>query len=442
MTNLESKQEAPKKIAFVGTFDVANYGDCLFPVVYKHLLEERLSGLEFGYYSPTSKPAEIMDYGPIKALPETVESVEFEEDALILCGGEALWIGHSSGTYNFPRSTLSAFARLWLGPTVAASRGSIDFFVHSAGAPHARLEVPAGVVGALSSATGVSVRDEVTARRLGNRFSVQVDPIFALSTILTPQQWEREVQKWLPEGFAANRYLAAHVSAPYLMNDLRDWCEQVADVAKNHKMPILMVPVCHFMDDHYTLETARQILIATGVDARQIQSPPDQSRSVIATAALLGMSGGVITSSLHACVTAAAFGTPFAVYAGKDQEDGKHRQTLLAAGIDYGIARDMLSIATTFANSVRRNREAVRQKASALALQGIDQLADKLAIRHEQARSLSQEAIDAVLLHDTAPTRQLHWETKRTILRWLQKSDFLAKLLVSRHRARLRRGVF
>ena len=431
----------PKKIGFVGTFDVANYGDCLFPVVYMHLLRERMpDDQEFSFYSPLAQSAEIMDYGPIKPLLERLSNIAFEEDALILCGGETLWLGHSAGTFNFPPSTLSAFARLWFGPTVAASRGDVDFYVHCVGMPHAQLEAPPAISEALLSATKVCVRDEVTARRLGNKFPVKVDPVFALSTLKSSDEWEAELSKWLPQTYAPGEYLAAHISSPYLKNDLRNWCAQVAQVAKQHEMPVLMVPVCHFMDDRHTLETARQILIELGIDEERVYLPPQESKDVIATAALLGMSGGVITSSLHACVTAASFGAPFAGYVGQGKGEGKHRQTLLAAGIDYGMSMDIPDISDTFAHAKQQDRQASRQEAIARAIDGFDELIEDLSVGHRSPRELEEATIEAVLLDDTAPTRDLRFEAKRTILRIAKKSAFLADLLTARRRNRMRQG--
>lgn len=429
----------PVKIGLVGTFDVANYGDCLFPVVYMHLLEQRLKGLEFTFYSPFARSAQIMDYGPVKALPATVSDVAFGEDALILCGGETLWLGHSSGTFNFPRSTLSAYARLWFGPSIASSKGEVDFYVQSVGMPRADLEAPDAIADALRGATMVSVRDEVTASRLRREFPVEVDPVFALSNVKERSDWEAEARKYLPDGFVPGGYLAAHVSMQYLTDGLSQWCEQVAQASNHNDLPILLVPVCHFMDDRNTLEQARTILISLGIAQERVCLPPMASKDVVATAALLGMSGGVITSSLHACVTAVSFGVPFAGFVGNGKADGKHRQTLLAAGVDYGMAMKIEDLAKTFASSAGQDCGARQARAIERAMAGFETLATGLEQDQRCSKPLAQDTIDAVLLHDTAPTQNLRSEFKRTILRWANKSELLASLLLARRRARVRR---
>ncbi|MEP1422967.1 MAG: polysaccharide pyruvyl transferase family protein [Erythrobacter sp.] len=439
MTDSFPENQPRKTIGFVGTFDVANYGDCLFPVVYMHLLSQSIAGLEFSFYSPLARSAEIMDYGPVKALPATVPQIAFDEDALILCGGETLWFGHSSGTFNFHKSTLSSYLRLWLTPCVAASRAQVDFYVHSVGMPRADLDAPAEIAEVLGAATMVSVRDEVTATRLGNRFPVEVDPVFSLSNMKSQEEWQTEARQWLPVDYNFGKYLVAQVSMPYLNNGLQEWCEQVALTAKNHDLPILLVPICHFMDDRYNLKEARSILIELGIAENRVCLPPLASKDVIATAALLGMSAGVITSSLHACVTAVSFGVPFAGFVGNGKADGKHRQTLLAAGVNYGMAMEIGDLAQIFADSSNQDCAIQQSLAIERSMKGLMPLVEGL--RHDRRASspLQQTTIDAMLFHDKRPTRHLRLEFKRTILRWANKSHFLAGLLVARRRARMRR---
>lgn len=435
------KPKKTRKIGLVGTFDVANYGDCLFPYVYMHLLQERMSAAEFSVYSPMAQSAGIMDYGPIRPLPSKLTSVDFPEDALILCGGETIWLGHSAGTFNFPASTLSAYARLWLAPTVAASQGTTDFYVHSVGMPNVHQDAPDQIGEALSYATAVSVRDAVTAARLGGRFPVEVDPVFALSTLMTSPEWEAEALKWLPDNYEIGRYIVAHISAPYLINDLGEWCDQVVQTAKQTAVPVLLVPICHFMDDRRTLQTARELLIRKGLDENQIQLAPLDSKDIISTAAMLGMSAGVITSSLHACVTAVSFGLPFAGYVGKGKAEGKHRQTLMAAGIDFGMAMTIREICDKFSESIAQDRENNRKAAITAALEAFDSLAKSLERQKGLTKSLSQDTVEKLLLLDLAPTKNWKAEFKRTVLRWVRKSDVCAEILNVRLQARVRRSI-
>ncbi len=429
-------------IGFVGTFDVANYGDCLFPIVYAQMIEDELGACDFSYYSPFAQAAPIHDYGPIKPLPDTLRSVAFQEDVLILCGGETLDLGHSSGTFNFPASKLSANARLWFAPTVAASRGEIVFYVHSVGMPPADAAPRPDIEKALLSATKVSVRDEVTARRLGNSFPVEVDPVFALSTMKSIEMWEEEARQWLPDHYSKASYLSAHISAPYLETaDLRAWCDQIAGISRQFDLPVMLVPVCHFMNDRMTLGAARDILISLGIDEQRVALAPEGSANVIATAALIGQSVGLVTSSLHASVTAASFGLPFASFTGRGKAVGKHRQTLLAAGIDYGIATSISDLSSTFVHASKEDTLAARDEAIARARRGFQPLLRALRNPTPRVMPMADETIAAVLVADREKTKDWRFEAKRLILRILGRSRLAGRLLAARRRNRILSGL-
>jgi len=429
------------RIGFVGTFEVANFGDCLFPVIYKRLLEDRIPNCEFLYYSPKSGMSPLGHYGPIKALPATLDDIQFDADTLIQCGGETLALGHSAGTYNFPSNTLSAFARMWFAPTVAASRGDLNFYVHSVGMPTTDLQPKTAISRGLAYASRVSLRDKVSAARLDDAFPVEVDPMFAMSTCLEPDEWRAKAERVLPAGYEPGRYLCAHISAPYLVYGLRPWCEQVLRAHERSELPILLLPICHFLWDRETLDAARSMLAEMGVPEAAIQFPKPGSEEVLATAALIGNSAGIMTSSLHALVSAVSFGIPFAGFGGEGKVDGKHRQTLAAAGTQHGVAAHMKELSDALAKSMSQDHSDARVVAIERALKGLDPLVADIE-GHRDGRSqtpspMPQDLIEEVLATDRQPTLNRAWEVKRQLLRFIKRLPIAEKALATRRRSRL-----
>ena len=104
------------------------------------------------------------------------------------------------------------------------------------------------------------------------------------------------------------------------------------------------------------------------------------------------------------------------------------------------MAMDLSDIPTTFAASLAADRQTSRDEAIKRGLAGFAALTEGLQQKRGAAKPLAQTTIDAVLRHDTAPTKDLRSEAKRTILRWAKKSDLLSGLLTTRRRARVRRG--
>lgn len=406
-----------RKIGFIGTFEVANYGDCLFPVVYMNFIAKRMPGCTFAFYSPRSGISPLADYGPVQGLPDRLERLDFEVDQLILCGGETLSLGHSAGTYNFPATTLSAYARMWLGPVIAASRGDVEFFVHCVGMPTKDLEIKSTIARLLGYANRVSLRDQVSFDRLEGRYSVEVDPIFAVSTCYEADWWQARARKFLPDAFQVGGYLSAHLSATYLSGSIRPWCEQIAKVALDNDLPVLLLPVCHFLHDRKTLETARAILIELGLPADRVQFPALGHQEVTATAALLGGSAGVITSSLHAIVTAVSFGVSFAGFVGSGSATSKQRQSLLAAGVTFGISPTLAELATTFQLSLKQDMAGIRRRAIDGALSHFDALLNAMNAPSTSSSPISSSEIDEAITIDRMATKNVKREVKRTILR-------------------------
>lgn len=438
---LRPSERGPRRVGFVGTFEVANYGDCLFPVVYMELIRKRLpdEAFAFSFYSPLAGTCPLADYGPVQRLPDRLDRLQFDSDQLILCGGETLSIGHSSGTYNFPASTLSAYARMWLGPVVAAARGDVDFFVHCVGMPTTDLETKTTIANLLGYANRVSIRDRVSAERLQSRFPVEVDPVFALSTCRPADWWETHAKRFLPQAFQPGRYLSVQISAPYVKGSLVPWCEQVALIAQEQDMPVLLLPICHFLGDGNTGETARDILVGLGVPPERIAFPATGSEDVLATAALLGCSGGLVTSSLHALVTAVSFGVPFAGYVGEGSANSKHRQTLLTAGVDFGIAPTMSAISDVFRAAKAQDLEGARNTAIKSALRDFDGLMEAMAAPSSSRSPIPDAAITEAMTLDLLPTRSFKFEVKRFILRLSKRAAPLGWLLETMRKLRFRR---
>ncbi len=428
-------------IGLVGTFDVDNYGDCLFPEVYAALIRARLPGARFTLYSPYAKPARILSFDSVKALPATLDEAQFPEDCLILIGGETVSAGHVSGTYIMPGNTMSHYLRMWLGPTVAATRSEVKFFVHSAGLRLSDPEEGLLIGRLLESADAVSMRDAVSVERLGGQFPIEVDPVFLLQDIMAPAQWSARARAMLPAGLEPGNYLAVQASHAYFGSELDEWCAQIARVLEDTGQKALFLPVCHFMEDQRFLQVAavRFRQSYPGLADRIFLLPEDR-QNVKDTAALIGCSAGYCGTSLHGAVTAAAFALPMATYSGAGKEIGKHAQTLLAAGIDTGVFHRIGDLADCFRRSAQSPLEASRTRARAMAEQGVDRLCARIAAPKEHLRAPSAADLVAIREIDMRPLGSTRVVLKRKVLsamrRWPAAYEFYRQLKLQRRFSR------
>ncbi|VVT02305.1 polysaccharide pyruvyl transferase family protein [Erythrobacter sp. EC-HK427] len=369
----EPAPRSTPRFGLIGTFDVENYGDCLFAHVYAHLLRGHFPEAEIKLYSPFARAAEILDFAPVHALPATLGERPIAADALIQTGGETLAVGHSSGTYLLPDKTLSHYLRMWLAPTVWNGRGAARFFAHGVGVPPTLAQGLGPTARVLHSAERVRARDAVSAQHLG--CEVAVDPVFLLADVLAADQWQERARRALPAGARPGDYIVCHISPPYAEGQDAVWLEQVIALLRRTGGTALLLPVCHFLGDHAYLQLAAKAIARRAPDlAGRVIAPEANLRPVLDTAAIIAASAGVVTSSLHAAVTAAAFGLPLAVYPGRGGAHGKHSQTLLAAGVTDGIALTIGDLDNTFAASQASDRLAQTSIARQRAKEGFDAL--------------------------------------------------------------------
>lgn len=418
------------KIGLIGTFDVENFGDCMFPELYDTLLKKRFGDVEIALYSPVAHAADILSYDTVHALPDHERPdrlAMLDADTLILIGGETIGQGHSPGTFNFPRTTLSAYLRLWLAPILAARNPDLRptfFAVQSVGAVKMPAAINRAVATCMAAADRVRFRDPFSVEWIRTEdisFSVDTDPMFLIDCVCTPDDWRARARAQLPQGVDPEGYLAAQVSLGYGGNDLNAWVAAITQIAQARGLPVVLVPICHFMQDERLLSRLEGMLRTKGVAVHLMGG----RRNVKDTAALVGMSAGYIGSSLHGAVTAVAFARPLAVLG--HSPDGKHAGTLRAVGITGVTATQSGDLPACFAHSETLDITAARATAQRLAQTSVDGLFDAIVNARSEARVDGLEIAVEQLVADERRMRP-RAELKRAILRTLRKIPGLAAL--------------
>lgn len=419
------------RIGLVGTFDVENFGDCMFPELYAHLLKARLGPVDVTLYSPLARAAEILSFDHVEALPDQPTSAALaglDVDTLILIGGETVGRGHSAGTFNFPTQTLSSYLRLWMVPILAArdpGARPTRAALHCVGATKMTPEQNAQVAQVMAAADRVRFRDAFSASWIVDgetSFGVDIDPMFLIDTLMDADGWHALATRHLPQGVAPGGYIAAQVTIGYGGNDLEAWAKSVSDIAKSAGLPVVLVPICHFLEDTRLLSRIAPLIEAHGVTCHLVGGQVN----VKVTAALVGQSAGYVGSSLHGAVTAVAFARPLAVLG--HSLDGKHEGTLAAVGLPGLVAIASPDLPERFARAGGLDRKAARVTAHGLARNSFNGLIDGLLAAeppHPDRTARAQAAAAALIAQEkaTAPSA-----IKRLALRAVRATPGLSDL--------------
>ena len=174
MTN----EAAPKQVAITGTFDVANYGDLLFPLIADYRLGKQ--GLKIVPVSPTTGTTVFAD----AMQPVGIESLIAGEEAV-----DAILIGGGYIIHHLPLDVLQEYRdagvgdwgvpALWLGATMAGALQDIPIAWNAPGVPlpfSTRMR-DGMVAAALRAADYVAVRDRGSAQLLGNHDGIAIEVV-------------------------------------------------------------------------------------------------------------------------------------------------------------------------------------------------------------------------------------------------------------------------
>lgn len=303
------------RIAHFGTFDVANYGDLLFPLVLERRIRELLASagsrgeIEFVHFSPLGGGSVWEDARPTVAVRELFEHGRF--DAVVLGGGHLV---HALPTqlpaYQATTGLANtAYAELWLGATQLAERDGARLIWNAPGVPRMMAGRAAELLRAATARVDyLAVRDETSAehlRRSGVSTEIHVVPDTALDVtrLWSDEQLDAAYAAVFPGGERPERTIAVHVKERYL----REPNEQLAarlDQLCEHlgaQAILLALGVCHGDD-----QSARRV-------AQAMRTRPfvvDRPDSLLSVTAVLARSAMYVGSSLHGLMVSTAFGRP------------------------------------------------------------------------------------------------------------------------------------
>ncbi|MEO7804444.1 MAG: polysaccharide pyruvyl transferase family protein, partial [Actinomycetota bacterium] len=188
------------RVAIVGTFDVENYGDLLFPLLAQESLGKRLGELELLIFSYNSKPrgAWPFEVRSLEDLPEALTDV----DALLIGGGHLFRFDKQVGVeYGPPSSNIHHPTGYWLVPALLGALSGKPVIWNGIGVS---VDTPEWgrtmATTALRASSYVSVRDKPSARellRLAPEAEIHVipDTAFGLSELLSREPTE-EFLRW------------------------------------------------------------------------------------------------------------------------------------------------------------------------------------------------------------------------------------------------------
>ncbi|MDR6950844.1 polysaccharide pyruvyl transferase WcaK-like protein [Ancylobacter sp. 3268] len=301
-------------VALCGTFDVANFGDLMFPIVAAARLEP------FGWsvlpVSPTNGATSFADALPTRSMSELLCG-ECRPDAVMIGGGEIIhaWRGDFLREYQVGDLGELAYMSLWYGASLAASVADVPLAWNTPGVP-APFERPLrreALDPAVAAADYVSVRDATSRIFLGRAHAATVvpDTVAGIASVWPKPGLEPAFRALVQrEGIVADaRLMAVHLRPeriePGMIPELG---ARLSDFARAHGVTPALVAIGPSLNDG---EGARALAASLTVDHLVLDAP----QSLREVAALLAHAALYVGNSMHGYVTAAAYDVPGVIVA-------------------------------------------------------------------------------------------------------------------------------
>ncbi len=310
-------QDREWQIGLVGTFDVENYGDLLFPLIAEAELTQRLGRVQLHRFSYHSKRPPSWPY-PITSLTELPQLVS-TLDAILIGGGFLIRFDKEVAPgYEPPTRSIHHPTGYWLTPALVGLQHGVPVAWNAPGM-HCN-EVPVWAEPlmklVLEHSPYVAVRDQASRTALArficsNRISVVPDTGFGVG---------RLVEKEPTAAFLKLRETAG-LTKPYIIIQAALGLEPFLRFIKVHgrqlsKFQFLVLPISPVIgDDTASVEAGLPGCV-------RLSDWP----SILVLAELIGRAEAVVGHSYHLAITAIAHGVP--VFTPQELSVGKYSALL------------------------------------------------------------------------------------------------------------------
>jgi lipopolysaccharide transport system ATP-binding protein len=308
----------PPTVVHIGAFDLASYGDQIFPLVAAHELRRRIGDVELLPFAPIGSIGDGRGANSWTLGPWTAgRAAELAGRAtLVLCGGGEIVLGDGSVYAPFYGIDHADAAGLridrWFIEVLAEAEAGCPVVWHSPGVPvDLDPDTAARVRSALAGRALVTVRDDASRSRLvaaGVEREVEVvpDSAFLLPRVLPPERLAAHRAELRAAGLYPEEGPVVVVQGNHTMSTLApDLARALRAQAPEARLVTVAVSPCHD-DDRFAAE------LAAAVDGPTWSVPGDSPLEAVA-AAIAG-ADCFVGVSLHGAITARAYGRPHVTY--------------------------------------------------------------------------------------------------------------------------------
>lgn len=301
-----------KKIAQIGTFDVENYGDLLFPDV----LSCQFKGYSIDLFSPNGglKPFnKNVEVFPLNMLEQKCLTDKY--DALIVGGGDLIRLDNRV-SWTYKESIESSFS-LWQLPLIVGNKYDIPVIFNSPGVPYEFADNQKRVISEIfKQSSYISVRDAESKNILNSckvkNVKVVPDTIFVVDDVYKKLKLNKVFNNLKKDKKFPNvdNYVIFQHNKSNIDNEkyVEEICKFLNYVIKNYGYNILLMPIGYIHDDiDFLKKIYSKICKSANNNCLHLiegKLSPEEMLSVVSN------SCGYVGTSMHGAITSYAYHRP------------------------------------------------------------------------------------------------------------------------------------
>lgn len=296
------------RIAFVGTFDLPNYGDHIFPIIFREKLMSSGLDIELVLYSIEEKRQALGQDNWVYSVKDLEKNhLENSYTAIVIAGGGIIHFRENKQKINDRDSMDYSYSELWGLPTYIANKYKIKLIWNAPEVPYQVEKELVSLFKSLTSEVGLlAVRDETSRDLLVDQITMSRAKIVPDTGLLLSEVLPKETIKLQDKFYflTPEKYVVFHIATSDLSLMSDEEQQQIiamlkAIEAKGFK--VVLVPLAFTFEDEKALDYINVL-----ADNRFHLSDTPYTFSEILS--LIGNSYMYIGVSLHGSMTALEYG--------------------------------------------------------------------------------------------------------------------------------------
>lgn len=285
------------KIAFTGVFDIDNFGDHLFPIIFENSLRKRKIDVELFLFSPYES---TQGFGIAKKAYSIREMEKLHKinkfDAIVVGGGEIIHFYSFKQKNHEEKYVEYPIFETWIVPSIIGRKYGIPVIWNNPGCPFEFDGYQNYIAGkVLGNVSFMSVRNQFSYDALINynaNVKVSVDTAFNIKEVFPKWKLKRQVK---------GKYVVFHSNRFIGENSYQSALKELMELSKTYK--ILLLPLAVTNDDYDILKKLYK-------DSNEIFILPSEQLTMEEIVSYLAFCDLYIGVSFHGAITAFCYGNP------------------------------------------------------------------------------------------------------------------------------------